>query len=144
MSGYLPLATNLWEKHFHMTELKEIMRQRDSRDFANLLNRLREGQQTKHDIDVLKQRTSNGDCYSNLPHLFIKNEDVNSHNNAIFNEATSTKFTATSKDRVLTAHSPTVCKKNSAVLKDLWKRYWTVTPYYQYSRGTAVRAYSKY
>ena len=36
-------------------ELKQIMRQRDIKDFAELLNRLREGNHTK-DIKKLKQR----------------------------------------------------------------------------------------
>ena len=39
-----------------MFELKEIMRQRESTQFAELLNRLREGKQTNEDIRILKQR----------------------------------------------------------------------------------------
>ena len=50
------LATNLWEKHFTMYELHEIMRQRESRHFAEILNRLREGKHTDEDIEVLKGR----------------------------------------------------------------------------------------
>ena len=42
-TGYAALATNLWQKHFKMFELDEIMRQRESRLFAEILNRLREG-----------------------------------------------------------------------------------------------------
>lgn len=37
-----PLATNLWTDLFKMFELTEIMRQKDDKDFAELLNRLRE------------------------------------------------------------------------------------------------------
>lgn len=42
-SEYSVLAFNLWQQHFRMFELHEIMRQRESKMFAQLLNRLREG-----------------------------------------------------------------------------------------------------
>jgi hypothetical protein len=38
---YGPLALNLWRENFKMYELTVIMRQKDSREFAELLNRLR-------------------------------------------------------------------------------------------------------
>ena len=40
---YAVLAPSLWHQHFTMFELNEIMRQRDSKLFAELLNKLREG-----------------------------------------------------------------------------------------------------
>ena len=40
---YAILAPSLWPQHFRMFELNEIMPQRDSKLFAELLNRLREG-----------------------------------------------------------------------------------------------------
>ena len=46
----------MWQELFKMFELKQIMRQRESKDFAELLNRLREGNHTKQDIQKLKQR----------------------------------------------------------------------------------------
>ena len=51
--GYGPLASNLWVQHFHMFELNEIMRQKDDQTFAELLNRLREGNQTDDDLKTL-------------------------------------------------------------------------------------------
>ena len=39
---YAVPAPSLWYKHFTMFEVDEIMRQRDSKLFAELLNRLRE------------------------------------------------------------------------------------------------------
>lgn len=39
-----------------MFELKQIMRQRESKQFAELLNRLREGNHTNEDIAKLKDR----------------------------------------------------------------------------------------
>ena len=38
-SEYGVLATNLWKKHFKMYELHKIMRQRESKLFAQILNR---------------------------------------------------------------------------------------------------------
>ena len=40
---YAVLSPSLWHKHFKMFELNEIMRQRDSKLFAELLNRLHKG-----------------------------------------------------------------------------------------------------
>ena len=42
-SDYSSLAPNLWQTHFTMFELTEIMRQKDDSSFAELLNRIREG-----------------------------------------------------------------------------------------------------
>ena len=52
--AYGALATNIWQEHFKMYELSEIMRQKDDREFAELLNRLREGKHTEQDTEVLK------------------------------------------------------------------------------------------
>ena len=49
---YGVLAPNVWKE----LELKQIMRQRESKQFAELLNRLREGNRTKEDIAKLKDR----------------------------------------------------------------------------------------
>ena len=63
---YTVLAPSLWHKHFKMFELEEIMRQRDGKLFAELLNRLREGNHTATDIAKLKERV-------HAPHLFVQN-----------------------------------------------------------------------
>lgn len=39
-SEYGILSKNLWQEHFKMFELKTIMRQRESKEFAEILNRL--------------------------------------------------------------------------------------------------------
>ena len=46
-SEYSILTQNLWQEHFQMFELQEIMRQRESKEFADMLNRLREGKHSK-------------------------------------------------------------------------------------------------
>ena len=45
-NNYGPLATNLWQENFKIFELHEIMRQKDDKKFALLLNRLRTGNHT--------------------------------------------------------------------------------------------------
>ena len=44
------LAPNMWKELFRMFELTEIMRQKESKEFAELLNRLGEGKHTNKDI----------------------------------------------------------------------------------------------
>lgn len=55
-SEYGALAPNLWQELFTMFELDEIMRQRGSKEFSQILNRLREGNHTPDDIVKLKER----------------------------------------------------------------------------------------
>ena len=77
---YGVLAPNVWQELFKMFELKQIMRQRESKDFAELLNRLREGNHTKQDIQKLKQRIisiTNHEYPKDAPHVFIQNAKVN-------------------------------------------------------------------
>lgn len=57
------------------------MRQKDDKQFAELLNRLREGNHTTNDIQVLKQRIlklkySEENYPIKSTHLFPENEDV--------------------------------------------------------------------
>ena len=56
--GYDALASNIWAEYFNI-ESTEIMRQKDDKEFAELLNRLREGKHSKGDIALLKQRFLN-------------------------------------------------------------------------------------
>ena len=52
-SEYAVLATNIWQDNFNMLELQEIMRQKESKIFAQILNR--EGKHTNVDIMKLKE-----------------------------------------------------------------------------------------
>ena len=63
-SDYGILAPNLWHDHFKMFELHEIMRQRESKLFAEMLNRLREGNHIMQDILKFKERiTGANSCH---------------------------------------------------------------------------------
>ena len=88
-SSYDTLANNLWKDYFTLFELTQIMRQKDDKQFAELLNRLREGNQSKNDITNLKQRIlhlkpDELNYAMDLTHLFTTNVSVNAHNNNLY------------------------------------------------------------
>jgi len=105
---YGVLAPNIWQELFKMFELHEIMRQRESKHFAEMLNRLREGNHTKEDIMKLKERTISQNCSNypkNAPHLFIQNAKVNEFNDRAHNALLSTKYSIKAHDSVVGAES---------------------------------------
>ena len=70
----------LWHS-FQMFELTEIMRQKDDKIFAESLNRVREGMQTKDDEEILKSRIVKSDNQLNdVIHLFASRDLVSEHN----------------------------------------------------------------
>ena len=74
LNSYNILAPNLWRKYFKMFELDEIIRQRESKMFAEILNRLREGNHTASDLQKLKERCiDESECPTEAPRLFIQN-----------------------------------------------------------------------
>jgi len=92
--NYEPLATNLWTEHFKLYNLTEIMRQKDDKKFAQLLNRLRTGNHTKNDIETLKNTKIINAHLKNkksIPHFFPTLEQVNAYNYTIKN--TGSNFT---------------------------------------------------
>lgn len=88
LTNYSIFASNIWKHHFTLFELTEIMRQKDDKQFAELLNRLREGNHSKNDIAILKERCLNSspknDTYPiNMTHLFSNNALVDAYNNSL-------------------------------------------------------------
>ena len=80
------LAPNIWQELFKMFQLHEIMRQRESKQFAEMLNRLREGNHSKEDIMKFKGRIlqpSSTNYPTDAPHLFIQNAKVNEFNDRV-------------------------------------------------------------
>ena len=103
-NGYLPLATNLWQELFYMFELTEIMRQADNKPFAELLNRLREGNHTSEDIRCLQKRQlqmepSAPDYPYQSVHLYSTNDKVNAFNSMVINKADAPKAIIIARDR---------------------------------------------
>ena len=104
--GYTALATNRWQQYFQMFELSEVMRQREDKDFAEILNRIREGKHTEADIAVLKKRIlsispQHPDYPMNSTHLFSTNMAVDQHNHDIFHKSTNEKVKIKAIDIVL-------------------------------------------
>ena len=90
-------------------ELEEIMRQRESRKYAEILNRLREGNHTQNDIAKIKERciSKNSENYTiDVPRLFIQNSKVDEFNNRVHMAATGDKYTIKAVDGVIGANSP--------------------------------------
>ena len=104
--GYSALANNIWTEYFTLFELTEIMRQKDDKQFAELLNRLREGMHSEDDIAILKQRILNKrpeqDSYPmNMTHLFTTNASEDAHNNALYSRTKTDKAQIKSVDIIV-------------------------------------------
>ena len=113
--GYHALATNIWQENFLIYELTKIMRQKDNIEFAELLNRLREGRQTVQDIQILKGtildvKATESSYPMHLPHLFCSNKAVNKHNLEIFNNSKNEKVCVNAID-VIVADLPDEVKE---------------------------------
>lgn len=89
------LGPNLWKDLFSLFELDEIMRQKDDAQFAELLNRLREGFHTNEDIALLKRNLieQENDETKMLPHLFVTRSDVSQYNSKVFHEVRESEKT---------------------------------------------------
>ena len=73
LTSYNILAPNLWKRYFRMFELDEIMRQRESKEFAEILNRLREGKHISSDLEKLKERcVEESSCPREAPRYSFK------------------------------------------------------------------------
>jgi endonuclease/exonuclease/phosphatase (EEP) superfamily protein YafD len=93
---YGAFATNMWKEYFTLFELTEIMRQKDDKHFAELLNRLREGNHTQSDIEELKKRIlklkpGEENYPINKTHLFSTNVQANDHNTTIYQASQTDK-----------------------------------------------------
>lgn len=105
---YSILAPNPWQELLKMFEFDEIMRQRDCKLFAELLNRLREGKHTPQDIIKLRDRLveSTSDNYPlELPHVFATNDEVNKFNDRVHMALSGAKYSIKAHDSVIGAES---------------------------------------
>ena len=70
---YGPLSTNLWKCFFYVYSLTEVMRQREERQFCEVLNRLCIGELTEDDHRIFMSRIvekSDPQYASNARHFF--------------------------------------------------------------------------
>jgi len=98
ITHYNALAPNLWKENFTMFELTTIMRQQDSRPFAELLARVREGNQLPQDLNMLHTRTIAPEAAnypSSAQHLFKTNNQVETQHFTV-----RTKYTTEIFDQV--------------------------------------------
>ena len=118
-NDYGILAPNIWQELFKMFELKQMMRQRESKQFAQMLNRLREGNHTNKDIMQLKERIilpRSANYPRDAAHLFVQNSKVNDFNNEAHNALSGKKYSIKAQDSVIGAQSPELRDK---VLKQI-------------------------
>ena len=98
---YGVLAPNVWQELFKTFELKEMTRQKESKHFAEMLNRLRGGHHTNEDIRKLKERVvmqTHSNCPKDAPHLFLQNSNVNATHNSL---PAGTKYSIKAHDSVV-------------------------------------------
>ena len=83
-----------------------LFQQREDKEFAEILNRIREGNHTEADIEVLKERILNispqhPDYPISLTHLFSTNMAVDQHNHDVFQKSSNEKVDIKAIDIVL-------------------------------------------
>ena len=104
LSSYNILAPNLWKRSFRMFEHDEIMRQRESKECAEILNRFREGKHTCSDLQKLKGRcVEECSCPKEAPHLFIQNAFVDDYNEKVYESFSGDKYVIIAQDSVIGA-----------------------------------------
>ena len=79
------LEVNLWQKYFKLYELTEIMRQKEDKAFAELLNRLRVAECTDEDIALLKTRELPRNL--GVPYIYPENVPRDRHNKLVLEGA---------------------------------------------------------
>lgn len=102
-TGYLALLPNTWQEYFQMFNLTEIMRHK-GKDFAEVLNWIRVGQQTADILYINKQTTSNGEestLSANIARFYCSNKAVNNYNQNIFEKISTVKRIIMAKDSVV-------------------------------------------
>ena len=109
--GASSLSTNLWKDHFEIFELNEIMRQKDDKEFAEMLNRLRVDALTNEDkmkLEKCKVSKDQDNYLVNAPHLFAENYFMHLFNESMISSLDTEKVIIPSHDSVI---SPSLSKE---------------------------------
>ena len=77
---------------------------RESKVFAEILNRLREGNHTENDIMKIKERcVHETNCSREAPRLFIQNVMVGGYNETVYQASKGAKYNIKAQDSVIGA-----------------------------------------
>lgn len=91
------VQNHLWPL-FRFFELTEIMRQKDDLEFAQCLNRVREGLHTEQDVSLLLSRNNVVSHRHDCKNIDFTNREVNAHNNYMYEAAVSEKYSVLAHD----------------------------------------------
>ena len=105
--GYATLHDPLWYQ-FQFTELTQIMRQKDDKRFAELLNHVRTNSCTEEDLKLLESRTISPDS-SDYPfeslHVYTTWKNVNKYNAKMMSTLPGTVYTLKAIDSKIDTNS---------------------------------------
>ncbi|XP_041863959.1 ATP-dependent DNA helicase PIF1-like isoform X4 [Melanotaenia boesemani] len=98
-----PSEIDLWQEHFQMITLTEIMRQKDDVAFAEMLNRIRvkekDEELSESDRELLTQAITKPElCSTDVLHIFPTNKLVEDHNSATLSRLFSDIITIDADD----------------------------------------------
>ena len=114
MDNYAALGINLWTEYFTMFELDEIMRQKDDKVFAELLNLLHTGEHTTQDIELLMTHQitpARSHELSDVPHFFPTKVQRDVYSAAVLAKSTAVEVNITAIDAAPNDLSPAVQKQ---------------------------------
>ena len=94
------LHQSLWQENFYFHELKHIVRQKN-KQFAQLLNRVREAKITEQDETTLKGRVTtldHPDHFTDALHVYGTNQQVDQYNATMLQKLDTPKYVIQSSD----------------------------------------------
>jgi hypothetical protein len=109
-SGQTFAVSNVWKDLFQMYELTTILRQQHGLPFAEALNRLRTGDHTPADLQLLKQfeigimHPPSTYCLFDR-HIFATHHQQDNHNHLVLDSTASNKLDIECKDFVLATYA---------------------------------------
>ncbi|XP_062618879.1 uncharacterized protein LOC134280486 [Saccostrea cucullata] len=99
-TDYSALVGSLWQQHFRLYELTEIVRQKGDPQFAEVLSRVRTGETFDEDILMLKdlQDTDTSAFPKDAVHLYMTNSQVDEYNIQKLQELPTPHVTVKARD----------------------------------------------
>ena len=94
------LHQSLWKENFYFHELKHVVRQKN-KQFAQLLNRVREAKITEHDETTLKARVTtldDPDHFTDALHVYGTNQQADQYNATMLQKLDTPKYVIQSSD----------------------------------------------